>query len=220
VALVSNARTTRPVAWTDAVNVTVVGNSLRKTSNCRDCEDAGAISEQQVATGDGYVEFTVSETGTRRFIGLTTGNPGTNPNMIRFAISLWPSGGADIREYGIYAAGTGYLPGDTFRIAIEAGTVRYYENGRLLYTSTLAPTYPLRVAASLLSPGATVLNAIISGTLSGGSASPAGTTLRPAPSTAPRASLTDRVNVAVAENFRFGIMVLAASYPREELPSN
>lgn len=199
-ALVSNTRTTRPVSWTDAVNVIVVGNSLRKTSGCRDCPDAGAVSREQLITGDGYIEFTASEPGTRRFTGLTTGAPGTNPNMIRFAISLWPSGGADIREYGVYAAGTSYLPGDTFRIAIEAGTVRYYKNGRLLYTSPLTPIYPLRAAASLLTPGATVRNAIISGTLSRGSASPAGTTPRPATSTAPGTVLTDLVNVAVAEN--------------------
>jgi hypothetical protein len=199
VAAVSTARTTRPVSWTDAVNVTVVGNSLRKTSGCRGCQDAGAISREQLTAGDGYVEFTASEPGTRRFIGLTSENPGTNPNMIRFTISLWPSGGADIREYGAYAAGTSYLPGDIFRIAIAAGTVRYYKNGHLLYTSLLAPTYPLRVAASLLSPGATVSNAIISGTFT--VRSPAGTTPRPATSTARGAVLTDLVNVAAAENF-------------------
>jgi hypothetical protein len=171
VASVSNARTTRSVSWTEVVNVAVVGNSLRKTSGCRDCADAGAISRQQITAGDGYLEFTASEPGTRRFIGLTTGDPGTNPNMIRFAISLWPNGVADIREDGVYGASTNYLPGDIFRIAIEGGKVLYYKNGQLLYTSSIAPTYPLRAAASLLTPGATVSNAIISGILSGGSVS-------------------------------------------------
>src|SRR5262249_45006591 len=34
----------QPVTWTNAVNVTVAGNSLQKTSGCDGCSDAGASS--------------------------------------------------------------------------------------------------------------------------------------------------------------------------------
>src|SRR5207247_1038188 len=62
--------------------------------------------------------------------------------------------------------------GDVFRIAVVAGTVRYYKNGRLLYISGLAPAYPLTVGTALISRGATVTNVIISGRFSKGTAMP------------------------------------------------
>lgn len=56
-----------------------------------------------------------------------------------------------------------YVRGDVFRIAIVAGGISYYKNGRLLYISGLPPAYPLVVSASLQNRGATVTNAIIAG---------------------------------------------------------
>ena len=50
-----------PVVWTSAVGVTVTGNSLTKTT-ATGWGNAGAVSTQQIASGDGYVEFTASET--------------------------------------------------------------------------------------------------------------------------------------------------------------
>ena len=50
--------------WTDLVNVTVTGDVLQKTGGCDRCEDAGAASQQAIAQGDGFVEFTVGEIDT------------------------------------------------------------------------------------------------------------------------------------------------------------
>src|SRR5207244_2902505 len=60
----------QPVTWTSAVYVSMTGNgnSLKKTGGCDGCADAGAISQQQIASGDGYVEFTASEPNTQRNI--------------------------------------------------------------------------------------------------------------------------------------------------------
>lgn len=40
------------VVWTDPANVTAGGNSLEKTSGCDGCEDAGAVSQPQIVSGD------------------------------------------------------------------------------------------------------------------------------------------------------------------------
>ena len=58
------------VSWTNPINVTATGNSIQKTSGCDGCEDAGAVSQQQIGSGNGYMEFTVSETNLVRYVGL------------------------------------------------------------------------------------------------------------------------------------------------------
>ncbi len=42
-----------PVTWINPVNVTVTGNSITKNGGCAGCADSGAISQQQLASGNG-----------------------------------------------------------------------------------------------------------------------------------------------------------------------
>jgi hypothetical protein len=151
------------VVWTNAVNVTATGNSIQKTSGCDGCPDAGATSQQSIASGDGYFEFTVDSVPGQRFAGLSNGNGGTGWDEIDFAFRLWgASGDLDAQENGTYRPlGTKYAVGDVLRVAVEGGKVKYYKNGTLLYTSTAAPTYPLQVDTSLLAANSTVSNAVI-----------------------------------------------------------
>ncbi|HTM11099.1 MAG TPA: Ig-like domain-containing protein [Verrucomicrobiae bacterium] len=153
------------VVWTSLINTTASGNSLQKTGGCDGCEDAGAASQQQILSGDGYVEFTASESNTNRTIGLSNGNPGVTRGEIAFGLQMWhvsyPSN-LEVRENGNYQTATSYVPGDVFRIAVVSGVVKYYKNGVLFYTSTKAPVYPLLVDTSLWSAGATIANAVIS----------------------------------------------------------
>src|SRR5439155_13779019 len=137
------------VLWTQLVNVTAVGNSLRKTAGCEGCEDAGAVSSQTITSGDGFVEFTASETTTIRAAGLSHANTDTTSADIDFAIKLWPGSEADVRENELYLADTTYVRGDVFRIAVQSGVIRYSKNGVVFYTSTVAPTFPLLVDTSL-----------------------------------------------------------------------
>jgi hypothetical protein len=162
---ISSTLSVQNVIWTNLVNVTATGNSIQKTGGCDGCEDAGATSQQQILSGDGYLEFTASETTTLRFVGLSTGNTGTGSAEIRFAIRL-QSGIAQVQESGIFRTNTTFVTGDVFRISVESGVVKYYKNGGLLYTSALAPTYPLLVDSTLASPSATITNAVIAGVLS------------------------------------------------------
>lgn len=148
------------VVWTSLVNATASSGSLQKTGGCDGCPDAGAISQQQIASGNGAVSFTATETSTLRIVGLSHGNTDTGFSDVDFGIRLGP-GYAEVRENGVYRADTPIAAGDRFKVAVEAGVVKYYKNGVRFYTSAKAPTYPLLVDSSLLGAGATVTNAVI-----------------------------------------------------------
>jgi hypothetical protein len=162
------APTVQNVVWTNLVNVTATGNSIQKTGGCSWCDDAGPISSQQIGSGNGYVEFTASETTTNRAIGLSHGNTDTTRTDIDYAIMMWTaqtSGTwAEIYENDVYKSGIAYATGDVFRVAVEGGVINYYKNGVVWYTSFIPPVYPLLVDTSLWSGGATITNAKILGT--------------------------------------------------------
>ena len=159
---VSNGTAPTPVTWTSLVRVTSTGTTLRKTSGCDGCQDAGAVSVQTIPSGNGYVEFTVSETNTHRVIGLSNGNTDTTRADIDFALNLWPGGNADVRENGVYrSAETSYASGDVFRVAVEAGAVNFYKNGVRIYRSTVPPVYPLLVDTSFFTFGGTLTSVVL-----------------------------------------------------------
>jgi hypothetical protein len=47
-------------------------------------------------------------------------------------------------------------------VAVEGGVVKYYRGSSLLYTSEVAPTYPLFVDTSLNAVGATITDVVLS----------------------------------------------------------
>jgi hypothetical protein len=172
-----------------------------KSGGCGGCPDAGAISAQSIASGDGYVEFTVPESGTLRFIGLSSGNGGTDPSEIRFALRL-QGGNAEVRESGAYRTETPIAANDVLRIAYAGGTVQYSKNGGVFYTSGSTPSYPAIVDTTLFDENATVWNVMI-GSGSGGGAPAPSDAAGPAP--AQRAgpvpvNWTSATNVAVNGN--------------------
>jgi Bacterial Ig domain len=157
---------TENVVWTNTVNATATGNSIQKTGGCDWCEDSGATSAQQF-TGNGYVEFTASETTTQRAIGLSSGNRDTSYADIDFAIMLWNGNGGyvEIYENDVYKAGSiPYTPGDVFRIEVEQGVIRYSKNGSVFYTSQKKPKSTMLADISLRDGGATLVNAVIAKT--------------------------------------------------------
>jgi len=64
---------TQDVAWTNAIGVTPSGNNLTKGAG-NNWGNGGAASMQALASGDGYVEWTASETDSHRMIGLSHGD--------------------------------------------------------------------------------------------------------------------------------------------------
>jgi hypothetical protein len=156
------------VTWTNLVNVTADGSSVTKTKGCDGCNDAGAISQQQITAGDGYTQFTAGATGPLRIAGLTQSFAISNPATIAWGIRFQGTV-AEVREGGTYKADTSFAAGDVFRVAVQSGVVRYAKNGSIFYTSQMAPAYPLVLAAALANMSAGVSSAMISG------AAPSGT---------------------------------------------
>jgi hypothetical protein len=154
-----------PVVWTNLVGVSASGNNLTKTAASA-WSNAGASSTKAIAFGDGYVEFTATEINTSRMCGLSKGDSDQRWQDIDYALYVAIDDTIEIFEGGVYRGDFGtYTAGDRFRVAVEGGVVKYRRNGGLLYTSTVAPAYPLLVDTALHTNGATLTNVVIYGTL-------------------------------------------------------
>lgn len=178
------------VVWTRRLGVQAAGNDLVMTRT-RGWGNAGAVSTKALV-GDGALELLASETTSARMVGLSDSDTDQDWRSIDFALYLSPTAGLAIYESGVYRGAAGaYASGDLLRIAVEAGVVRYWNGGVLLYTSPLAPTAPLRADASLYTPGATLTGAALHGEWD--------VLPDPAPTGAPVA-WTNAVGVAVSAN--------------------
>src|SRR5262249_39608919 len=150
----------QPVAWTQLVQAAANGATLTKIAGCVGCE-ATAVSQQRVAAGDGYFQFTAAETNKERWVGLMQSGKTVSIRNIDFAFLLGGVGIASIRENGVYRTETTYKVGDVFRVAVEQGIVKYYKNNVPIYQSSVAATYPLAAAASILDLAGTVSNGAV-----------------------------------------------------------
>src|SRR6185503_13247906 len=143
--------------------------------------DAGAASVQTIASGDGYVEFTVVETNKTRGLGFATGaGPDSDASLgdVNFAISLSSDGHVFVIEGGSPVTGPNpdlsfatYAAGDRMRVTLTdrfngTADVKYFVipascagagcDGMLIHTSSSTASYPLRVDASLREVDATL----------------------------------------------------------------
>ena len=145
-----------PLVWTSASGLAVTENNLTKTAG--DGWNAAARTSFDLDSGDGYLEFKALETDTRRAVGLRRGTgTATSYADLDFAIDLGTTGTVTVYESGVSRGTFGsYAHGDRFRIDIEEGVVRYRKNGAVLFSSAVAPVYPLHGEATLYSAGATV----------------------------------------------------------------
>src|SRR5262249_10927285 len=144
------------VLWTGVTGLAAPASSLMKTA--ADGWNAGASSARALASGDGFVEFTAIETDKRRTVGLETGTEAVQSYAdIDYAIDLSAGGALEVFELGTSRGQVGtYAHGDRLRVEVDRGVVRYLKNGVVLYSSAVAPTYPVHAAAALYSAGATV----------------------------------------------------------------
>jgi hypothetical protein len=157
---------TENVVWTDVAGALANGNNL--TKNVSDgWGNSGAVSTRALDSGDGYFEFTVNTNTGYWMCGLTAHHLNHNYPDIDFGFYL--PGGEAIRIYeaGLqkYVSTVSVANGDHFKVAVEGGVVNYYRNGGLFYTSSVAPSYPLKADATLWSNGSTVSNAMLYGLL-------------------------------------------------------
>lgn len=149
------------VAWTAIVNCTVVApNTLTKNGGGA-AFDAGAVSTMAIPSGDGYFAMTY-DVSRYRIAGMSYGaNAGAGLAEIEFGFNLAAAGvyviESGTNKFGPFAA----LAGDTLSVNIESGAVIYRKNGALVYTSLLAPSYPIYVDCSISQIGYSVVGATI-----------------------------------------------------------
>jgi hypothetical protein len=163
--LIDLALPTEAVAWQNAVGVSSTSSTLTKTAATA-WGNAGASSTRGIPSGtDGYAEFTVPPSPGYAMLGLGNGDADQGYADVDFAFYLYPATGQlMVFEKGAYRASLGaYAAGDTLRVSVASGVVRYWWKGVLAYTSSQAPAFPLRVDTSLYDTGAVVQGATLGG---------------------------------------------------------
>ena len=163
------------VSFTGGVlkNITAGGSWNTSAAQAGQMQGSNLIG-QGLSSGNGYMEFSTNENTTYKMAGLSHTNVSMSYTNIDYAIYSAQAGALMIFESGVCKAGpvgtacgagtgtlSGYVAGDVFRVAVESGIVKYYKNGVLLYTSGMAPTYPLFPEASLFDANATITNAVL-----------------------------------------------------------
>ena len=152
------------VVWTNTINCTAVSNSVQKTAGVDQMDDASATSLQAITSGDGFVEFTATDTDKERWCGLNNSNAiHLSASDINFAIKMAKKKKAWVIEDGVVKAKVKYRANASFRVAVEGGKVKYYKDGNVIYTSANAPVYPLMINASLINTNSSVSNVMIAG---------------------------------------------------------
>jgi hypothetical protein len=149
---------TVPVTWTSLVRATATGSTLKNAGG----PGSGGMSAQQLASGNGFVNFTVTDPTMDYVVSL--GNAAGSCCIGAWALHAGLYG-AEVRENSwALMMNTEIVRGDVLGISVMNGQVNYSKNGVTFYTSVNAPVYPLRVFASLWGFGATVSNATLSST--------------------------------------------------------
>src|SRR5690606_31517125 len=115
---------------------------------------------KQSIKGSGYLEFTAAVENRLRFVGLADANNNTTAADIDFGLSLHGTT-VEVRENGIYRWDRSFKAGDTFRISVENGKVKYAHNGTVFYTSGKIPGSALRADTALYAAGSSIVNAKI-----------------------------------------------------------
>ncbi|HRH66674.1 MAG TPA: hypothetical protein PLU53_10290, partial [Bacteroidia bacterium] len=152
------------VVWSIAASGaknTISSNSLTKrTSN--GVWNGNGFSYQSVSN-NGYMQTTVVETNKARVVGLSSADLNSNYTSIQYAFYLMNTGSLRVYESGTNRGAFGtYAASDILKIAVENSVVKYYKNGTVVYTSTIAPVLPLYVDVSTNATGATVSNVKVS----------------------------------------------------------
>jgi hypothetical protein len=150
--------------WQNIVGVSVSGTSITKTPPAYpwlsvNGWNAGASTIASLS-GDGYARFTAGNIDDRA-AGLTHTVADSGFATIDFAF-VQDNGSLAIYEDGQVAAGSwSWSETDELRIQVTNGVVTYLQNGKLLYTSTKTPTFPLVFDASLYYPNTTLTGVFI-----------------------------------------------------------
>ena len=157
--------TVEDVVWASLVNSQATGNDLIKSGGTQ-AWDAGASSTRAILKGNGYLQITAS-VGGNKMIGLSNGDGDATNGDIDFALyenagQLYVSEGGTL--YG--PLGQPLANGQILKVEILNGSVYYKQDGVVVrQVQPRKLNYPLLADASIWSPGQSISDAILSGSL-------------------------------------------------------
>lgn len=149
----SGSNATVNVVWGNVVGALVSGNTL--TSVTPGYGHSAATSVQSVAPGEtGFVQWVVNNVAGSQYVaGFRHGPFNNSYTTIDFGIFVFNSS-FQVFESGAQVFGPLSLSnGDTVKVDLTGGLIRYYLNNTLVYTSLTLPVVPLFFAAAFNIPG-------------------------------------------------------------------
>jgi RHS repeat-associated protein len=150
------------VAWSQLVNAAVNGKTLVNTCHSDGSGRSAAFSVQAIP-GDGALQFTMPlDTHTYLTTGFATENLTNDQTDISYGFNFL-NGVYSVVVSGSSSGNFYYTAGDTFRLERTGGTVTYYQNGNLVYTSSVSSTGLLYADAALSSTDSQIKNAVLFG---------------------------------------------------------
>lgn len=162
VLLTNSEQITRDIAWKDISNLELIGNKiLSSPTKVNAWGNAGAASTEQLPAGqNGWIEFTVFQGHGSIVLGLSDLNVDNYHNTIDYGIYF--GGGGVVRPYenGVIKSSSPYGNniGDVLKIERLGTQIKYYQNGILLYTSTVPSTTSLVADIAIFDKNIAVFN--------------------------------------------------------------
>ena len=161
------------VTWTNMTDGhSASGTTLIKDSSSNNwTADATSSTTWTAATQTADVEFTVSHSSMDYFCGFDLIANLDSYNM-DYAMYLGGSGDINIYENGSQVSGgvSTYTNSDTLKVSMASdGTVTYYKNDSLIYTSSTTASGEYRVNAVVYSAGRTLTATLTTSGSGGGS---------------------------------------------------
>jgi len=145
--------------WKDLVGVNVIGNKITCTVTGSSWGVSGLASvEAMPANTDGWIEFTATELGSNRMVGLSETNADANYPSIGYALylrndnTLWIYEGTSKGQVGRYNTG------DVFRIQRSGTAIRYYLNNSIVGNSSQIAAVPLYVDMAFGTSSSSIAN--------------------------------------------------------------
>ena len=144
-----------PTTWTNVVNATT-SNSTGSFISTSSTYLATATSQQTIGASGGSFSFQTNMfSATSNPTGVLAGLGSGSTLAYNWNVQRLTNGqiDAEVRESGTYRTDIILAAGDTLSVNVEGGAVKYYRNSTLVYTSTVAPTFPLAAIAQTWSNG-------------------------------------------------------------------
>lgn len=137
------------VAWTNFDHSQELNGNLEHTTGGN---WGGAIGPNPLwAEEDGWIEYTLTNMGSKRAFGLTTASTVREPQDIDFGFYILDDYKFKIIQDGIYLANLSYNEYDVFKLEKRAGRLLYYKNENLIGSYTLTNSVQYNFAGSVKS---------------------------------------------------------------------